>query len=172
MSVTDEFIARCVATVTTGQEPAATVEVVEQALRDQSIARDLSLDEGVRILHNSENLTILHVVMSKRAAGIGDPIPHNHSMWAAVGVTHGSEHNQLFRRSDDTIEPSGVHVIEAGSVFFMDEDTIHSVKNPSAEHVSSALHVYGGDLIGAAKSMWCAPGLNESPFDFLQVVGS
>jgi predicted metal-dependent enzyme (double-stranded beta helix superfamily) len=172
MNATDEFIARCLATVTTGQEPAATVEVVKQFLRDQSIARNLSLDEGVRILHNSEDLTILHVVMSKRPVGVGDPIPHNHSMWAAVGVTHGSEHNKLFRRSDDTIEPSGEHVIEAGSVFFMDKDTIHSVKNPSTEHVSSALHVYGGDLIGTAKSMWCEPDLSESPFDFLQVVGS
>jgi len=38
MSAAEEFVARCVATVTIGPEPAATREVVEQALRDQSLA--------------------------------------------------------------------------------------------------------------------------------------
>ena len=89
-----------------------------------------------------------------------------------IGVTHGSEHNQLFRRTADVIEPSGQHVIEAGRVFFMDHDTIHAVKNPSTEQVSSALHVYGGDLIGAPKSMWCEPDQSELPFDFFRVTGS
>jgi len=172
VSATDDFVARCVATVTTEREPAATREVVEQALRDQLVVEDLSLDPGVRILHASEDLTILHVVMSERPVGAGDPIPHNHLMWAMIGVTHGREHNRLFRRHADTIEASGEHVIESGDVLFMDEDTIHSVKNPSTEHVSSALHVYGGDLIGAAKTMWCEPGLSELPFDFFRVIGS
>ena len=171
MSATDEFVAQCVATVTTSPEPTATRDVVEQAVRDQSLVSELSLDPGVRILHGSEDLTILHVVMSGRPVGAGDPIPHNHLIWAMIGVTHGSEHNQLFRRAIDSIKPSSEHVVEAGSVFFMDQDAIHAVKNPSTEQVSSALHVYGGDLIGAAKSMWCEPYMSELPFDF-QVVGS
>ena len=54
----------------------------------------------------------------------------------------------------------------------MDQDAIHAVKNPSTEQVSSALHVYGGDLIGAPKSMWCEPDQSELPFDFFRVTGS
>jgi predicted metal-dependent enzyme (double-stranded beta helix superfamily) len=46
------------------------------------------------------------------------------------------------------------------------------VKNPSSERLSSALHVYGGDLIGAAKNMWCEPDRNEEPFGFARVIGS
>jgi predicted metal-dependent enzyme (double-stranded beta helix superfamily) len=172
MSATDEFIAQCVGTVTTDQELSATREVMERALHDQSIARELSLDAGVRILHSSKDLTILHVVMSERPVGAGDPIPHNHSMWAMIGVTHGNEYNQLFRRAADTIKPSSEHVIDAGSVFFLDEDAIHAVKNPSTDHVSSALHVYGGDLLNASKTMWCEPDLSELPFDLFRVIGS
>jgi len=172
MSATDEFIARCVATVATDQEPAATREVVEQALRDQSVAKELSLDAGVRVLHGGEDLTILHVVMPERPVGAGNPVPHNHCMWALIGVTHGSEHNRFFRRAADTIESSSEQVIEAGEVLVMDADAIHAVKNPSTNRCSSALHVYGGDLIGAAKTMWCEADLSELPFDFLRVIGS
>jgi len=47
------------------------------------------------------------VVMAERPAGAGRPIPHNHLMWALIGVTHGSEENEFFRRSGPTVEPSG-----------------------------------------------------------------
>ena len=124
-------------------------------------------------LHSAEDLTILHVVMAERPVGAGRPIPHNHLMWALIGVTHGSEENEFFRRSDRSIEPSGRgRVIGEGEVLMMGDDTIHSVKNPSSERLSSALHVYGGNLIAAEKTMWCDPSGNGEPFDLFRVIAS
>jgi predicted metal-dependent enzyme (double-stranded beta helix superfamily) len=94
-------------------------------------------------------------------------------MWALIGVTHGREENEFFRRSARTIEPSGDgSVIAEGEILMMDDTTIHSVKNPSSERLSSALHVYGGNLIAAEKAMWCEPDLTEEPFDLFRVIGS
>jgi predicted metal-dependent enzyme (double-stranded beta helix superfamily) len=94
-------------------------------------------------------------------------------MWALIGVTHGSEENEFFRRAGRTVEPSGRgRVIGEGEVLMMGDDTIHSVKNPSSERLSSALHVYGGNLIAAEKTMWCDPNGDEEPFDLFRVIAS
>jgi predicted metal-dependent enzyme (double-stranded beta helix superfamily) len=131
MNETEEFVARCASAVTVDRLPDTTREVLEQAVRDRRLTEELSLDPGVRLLHNSEDLTILHVVMLERPVGAGDPIPHNHLMWAIIGVTHGSEQNEFFQRSEHTIEPLGGRVVAEGGVIVMDDETIHSVKNPS-----------------------------------------
>jgi predicted metal-dependent enzyme (double-stranded beta helix superfamily) len=111
--------------------------------------------------------------MAERPVGAGNPIPHNHLLWAVIGVMHGSEENEFFRRSARTIEPSGDgRVIAEGDVLTMGDMTIHSVKNPSSVRLSSALHVYGGNLIAAEKTMWCDPDWTEEPFDLFRVIGS
>ena len=153
--------------------PAATKEVLEHAVRDRRLIEELPLEPGVKVLHGAEDLTILHVAMAERPIGAGNPIPHNHLMWALIGVTHGSEENEFFRRSERTIEPSGRWArIAEGEVLMMGDKTIHSVKNPSSERLSSALHVYGGNLIAAEKAMWCEPDWTEEPFDLFRVIGS
>ena len=173
MTVTEEFVAQCSAAVLEDSGPSATKEVVERAVRDRRLIEELPHEAGVKVLHSAEDLTILHVVMAERPVGAGNPIPHNHLMWALIGVTHGREENEFFRRSGSTIEPSGDgRVIAEGEVLAMGDKTIHSVKNPSSERLSSALHVYGGDLIAAEKTMWCDPGWTEQPFDLFRVIGS
>ena len=173
MSVTEEFIAQCSAAVREDRGPSAAKDVVERAVRDRRLIDELPLEAGVNVLHGADDLTILHVVMAERPAGAGNPIPHNHRMWALIGVLHGREENEFFRRSGRTIEPSGSgRVIVEGEVLMMGAETIHSVKNPSSERLSSALHVYGGSLLAAEKSMWCEPERTEEPFDFFRVVGS
>ena len=112
------------------------------------------------------------MVMPKRPVGAGKPIPHNHLMWAIIGVTHGGEDNAFFRRTEDSIESSGGRVLGEGDVLVMGAETIHAVKNPSSERLSSALHVYGGDLIGTAKTMWGDPDWSAQPFDLAQVIAT
>jgi len=169
----DEFVTQCSIAVKEDRGPGAAKEVVERAVRDRQLLQELPLEANVKVLHNAENLTILHVVMAERPVGAGRPIPHNHLMWALIGVTHGSEENEFFRRCDRSIEPSGRgRVIGEGEVLMMGDDTIHSVKNPSSERLSSALHVYGGNLIAAEKTMWCDPSGNGEPFDLFRVITS
>jgi predicted metal-dependent enzyme (double-stranded beta helix superfamily) len=173
LSATEDFVAQCSSAIKEDDGPSATKEIVERALRDRRLLEELPLKADVNVLHGGEDLTILHVVMAERPAGAGRPIPHNHLMWALIGVTHGSEENEFFRRSGRTIEPSGSgRVINEGEVFMMGDKTIHSVKNPSSGRVSSALHVYGGNLIAAEKTMWCEPDWVEEPFDLFRVIAS
>jgi predicted metal-dependent enzyme (double-stranded beta helix superfamily) len=127
---------------------------------------------GVSVLHGGDELTILHVVMAARPVGAGNPIPHNHLLWAVIGVVHGGEDNEFFRRTEHTIESSGGRALGEGDVLAVGKETIHAVKNPSSERLSSALHVYGGNLIAAPKTMWCDPEYTEQPFDLFQVIGS
>jgi predicted metal-dependent enzyme (double-stranded beta helix superfamily) len=173
LSAIEEFVAQCSAAVKEDRGPSATKEVVGRAVRDRALLKELPLEAGVKVLHGAEDLTILHVVMAERPVGAGSPIPHNHLMWAVIGVTHGSEENEFFRRSGKTIEPSGSgRVIGESEVLMMGDSTIHSVRNPSSERLSSALHVYGGNLIAAEKTMWCEPDWAEEPFDFFRVITS
>ena len=173
MSAIEEFVANCSASVLEDRGPSATKEVVERAIADKRLVGELPFEAGVKVLHAADDLTILHVVMAERPVGAGKPIPHNHLMWALIGVMHGSEENEFFRRCGRTIEPSSDgRVIGEGEVLMMGDNTVHSVKNPSSERLSSALHVYGGNLIAAEKTMWCEPGWTPEPFDLLRVIGS
>jgi hypothetical protein len=95
LSVTEEFVAQCSAAVLEGTGPSATKEVVERAVRDGRLIEELPHEAGVQVFHSAEDLTILHVVMAERPVGAGNPIPHNHLMWALIGVTHGSEENEF-----------------------------------------------------------------------------
>ncbi len=173
MSATEEFVAQCSAAVMEDRGAVATKEVVERAVRDKRLIEELPREAGVNVVHGAEDLTILHVVMAERPVGAGKPIPHNHRMWALIGVMYGSEENEFFGRSAHSIEPSGSgRMIAEGEVLMMGDDTIHSVKNPSSERLSSSLHVYGGNLIAAEKTMWCEPDWTEEPFDLFRVIGS
>jgi predicted metal-dependent enzyme (double-stranded beta helix superfamily) len=173
MSATDGFVAECTAARQVDPEAGAVREIVEQAVRDARLREELALAEvGVRILHHGADLTILHVVMAQRPTAMGNPMPHNHQMWAVIGVTHGGEDNEFFHRAGEAIESSGGRVLEEGDVLLMEPDTIHAVKNPSRERLSGALHVYGGDLIAAEKTMWGDPDRSPQPFDLLQVLAS
>ena len=70
-----------------------TVTSETEATDSPTLAKELSDEDGVRVLDGGEGLTILHVVMAKRPADAGNPIPHNHRMSAVIGVIYGTEEN-------------------------------------------------------------------------------
>lgn len=129
--------------------------------RPEVIERAIGVDDrcGVTTLLASTGLTIQRIVWP---AGIRIP-PHDHRMWAVTGVYRGVEDNQLFRRHDDGLEPIGRRNVETGTVLSLECDAIHSVANP-ASAPCVALHVYGGDLDGTARSTW-GPAGDERSFD-------
>ena len=51
----------------------------------------------VKTLHRSVDLTILNVVWGPRMT----VMPHNHNMWAVIGIYTGREDNILWRRLPD-----------------------------------------------------------------------
>ena len=107
----------------------------------------------VRRLYSAADLTILNVIWGPRMT----IMPHNHLMWAVIGIYSGREGNIFRRRLTD--EPSGrVEAAGAKSLGERDaeplgRDIIHSVTNPLSR-LTGAIRVYGGDFFAVFRSDW------------------
>ena len=90
--------------------------------------------------------------------------PHNHAMWAAIGIYTGGEDNEFFRREGGGLTPSGGRSLHVGDTVLLGGDVIHAVTNPTKEH-AGAIHIYGGDLFGAVRSEWDPETFEEQQYD-------
>jgi predicted metal-dependent enzyme (double-stranded beta helix superfamily) len=118
---------------------------------------------GITLLHNAPDLTVIHVVW---APGM-QLYPHDHRMWAVIGVYAGREDNAFFRRTgptEKTIVESGGKQLDAGDVVVLGDDTIHAVANP-IDKLTAAIHVYGGDFVRQPRSAWGPGPREERPYD-------
>jgi predicted metal-dependent enzyme (double-stranded beta helix superfamily) len=95
-------------------------------------------------------------------------IPHDHRMWAAIAIYAGQEDNVFFRRAGATIVESGRKELERGAVTLLGDDVVHGVRNPT-RRPTGGIHVYGGDLIGTARSQWNADTRQEEPYDLEEI---
>ena len=96
-------------------------------------------------------------------------MPHDHRMWAVIGVYTGREDNIYWRRlpedSKGRVEAAGAASLRQGEITVLGRDIIHSVTNP-LDKLSYALHVYDGDFLSAeGKNCWDAETLIELPYD-------
>jgi predicted metal-dependent enzyme (double-stranded beta helix superfamily) len=159
----DRFVEGCVAALREAQPVLATKELLLQA-----IARPTEIDAalgvpamgGMRTLHRSPEVTVLQFVWPPGVK----LFPHDHRMWAAIGIYGGGEDNTFFRRTPDGVEASGGKELRSGDVALLGDDVIHGVANPSRDY-TAAIHVYGGDYFGTARSQWDPVTLREEPFD-------
>jgi len=118
----------------------------------------------VQRLHVSDDLTILNVIWAP-----GMTIrPHDHNMWAVIGVYGGREDNIFWRRRKDDpngrIEAAGAKSLGPQDVRPLGPDIIHSVTNPTTKF-TGAIHVYGGDFFSIVRSEWEPDDLFEHPYD-------
>ena len=132
------------------------------------MARRLHAEAGVAILHRASDLTVLSVVIPP---GLPQTLPHDHRMWALVGIYEGQEDNRFFRRVPGGLEEAGGRSLRASDVLVLGGDAIHAIQNPLGHSVLAGIHVYGGDLIGAERSMWTRPDYDEQPYDDRKVIG-
>lgn len=164
----DDFVQRCAAARPEG--PGAVRAVVEATVADASaVTAAMEGRLGVDVLHRSDDLTVLSVVVPPGRRTLA----HDHRMWAVVGVYSGQEDNHFYRRSGATLAESGGRSLRVGDALTMGDDAIHAIENPTSHEALGALHVYGGDLVGAAaeRSMWTMPDFVEAPYDDVAVVG-
>jgi predicted metal-dependent enzyme (double-stranded beta helix superfamily) len=118
-------------------------------------------EAGIHTIHRGDDVTILNVVWSPLMV----LLPHNHNMWASIGIYTGREDNILWRRKGGgLIEAASAAAVSEKKVFGLPADAIHSVTNP-IRRLTGALHIYGGDFFAPGRSEWDAETLLERPFD-------
>jgi predicted metal-dependent enzyme (double-stranded beta helix superfamily) len=165
----EEFVADCQAALADPRAMLAIKELLDRALAEpDAVAAALSPEPGVSLLHRTADLTIANVVIPP---GLPASLPHDHRMWALVGIYGGQEDNQFYRRADRGLAESGGRSLRTSDTLLMGDDTIHAICNPLAHSTLAAIHVYGGDLVGAERSMWTQPDFDEQPYDDKKVVG-
>jgi predicted metal-dependent enzyme (double-stranded beta helix superfamily) len=92
--------------------------------------------------------------------------PHDHRMWAVIGIYEGQENNIFYRRAAKGLEEIDRREIRAGEAILVGPEVIHAIENPLGSS-TLGLHVYG-DLVAAKRSMW-HPGTGEElPYDVPQ----
>lgn len=163
----DRFKADCCAAAAGSAAAQAVREVLARALDAPSTILE-ALGEPTRAevqrLHRSADLTILNVIWGPRMT----VMPHNHNMWAVIGIYTGREDNILWRRVPDDpggrIEAAGAKALGKRDAFPLGRDIIHSVTNPIAR-LTGAIHVYGGDFFAVPRSEWEPERLLEQPYD-------
>jgi predicted metal-dependent enzyme (double-stranded beta helix superfamily) len=157
----DRFVEDC---LLAGDDATHVREIVARVVSDpEAVLRVFGLPRRSLMtpLHHSAKMTILHLVW----APMMSVLPHDHRMWAVIGVYAGREENTLWRRiRGSALERAGTATLHAGQVQQLARDAIHSVINPLAQ-CTAAIHVYGGDFFAAERSEWDAPGLGERRFD-------
>ena len=163
----DQFVADCRAAVTEDASHHFVREVVARAVSEPSAVLE-ALGEPkrgeIQTLYRSSNLTILNVIWAPWMT----LLPHNHQMWAVIGIYSGREDNIFWRRipgsSTGEVEAAGARALRERDAEPLGRDIIHSVTNP-IPRLTGAIHVYGGDFFGVPRSEWDAETLSEHPSD-------
>jgi predicted metal-dependent enzyme (double-stranded beta helix superfamily) len=164
----DRFIDDCRAAVREDRTHRAAREVLARANSDPAAilaALGEPATAGVTPLYKSAELTILNVVWGRRMT----IMPHDHRMWAVIGVYTGREDNIFWRRladeADGLIEAAGAKSLGERCAEPLGREIIHSVTNPLGR-LTAAIHVYGGDFYGIERTEWDPETLCERPYDF------
>ncbi len=159
----DDFIQACIEAVSEGQ--GAIRELVQAAVAEPAnvISWFGEPDHaGIDTLYRSRELTIINFVWAPYMS----LMPHNHNMFAVIGIYAGREDNIFWRKTPASIEAAGAKTLGPGEVATLGQEIIHSVINPTGK-MTSALHVYGGDFFEpeVPRLEWDSETLTERPFD-------
>lgn len=160
----DRFVEDCVRANGSVDPQAAVLEVLTRTV-SQPAALLAALGEpreaGIGVLHRSASLTIFNATWTPRM----NLMPHNHRMWANIGIYTGREDNVLWRPGTQRrIEAFGARALFAGDAVALPLDVIHSVTNP-LPRFTGGIHIYGGDFFATTRSQWNPETLQEEPSD-------
>jgi predicted metal-dependent enzyme (double-stranded beta helix superfamily) len=143
---------------------AAVHEVLKRAVADHSavLAALPPVRAGMDVLHRSPDLTVFAAAWTPQM----NLPPHDHRMWALIGVYTGREDNIFWSRGGPgrPLTAAGARVLFEGDVATLPIEVIHSVTNP-LDRFTGALHVYGGDFFETPRSQWTPDTLQEQRSD-------
>jgi predicted metal-dependent enzyme (double-stranded beta helix superfamily) len=159
----EAFLAELVACTAADDARQATYDTLARCLSSSSgeVAAALAPpDGGITLLHHAPDLTVANIAWAPHMR----LMPHDHRMWAVIGIYAGAEDNQFFRRDPGGgLDATSDRRLETGDVCGLGTQTIHAVTNPTAR-LTGAIHVYGGDFVNQPRSQWGPGDLVERPF--------
>lgn len=167
----DTLVADCQAAQRESEPLRAIKEVLERTLaRRSEVAEALGEPKGgLRMLHHTPDLTVINVIWAPGMV----LRPHDHRMWAAIGVYGGQEDNTFYRRDKDKgLTTSGTKQLHEQDIVLLGDDTIHSVANPRTHEFTGAIHVYNGDFVNQPRSQWDPETLAEEPHDMAVTIAT
>ena len=159
----ETFIANCRTAL-----KAASPELELKELAEQAVSRPSEMEAAlgtprrgeIVTLHHSLELTILNVIWTPGMS----IYPHDHRMWAIIGLYGGREDNTFYRRAGQGLAASGDKRLERMDVAVLGKSIIHTVANPLRQF-TGAIHIYGGDFFDTPRSEWDPETLQERPYD-------
>ena len=159
----DGFVDGCRRSVAEGQ--AAIRELVAEAVfAPAALVKALGEPEkaGIKPIFRAPDLTIINFTWAPYMS----LLPHNHHMFAVIGIYGGREDNIFWRRTESGIKAAGADSLGSGDVATLGREIIHSVNNPIGK-MTAAIHVYGGDFFDPPepRSEWDHETLEERPWD-------
>jgi predicted metal-dependent enzyme (double-stranded beta helix superfamily) len=159
----ERFIEECRAALKEHDTHAAVRELVARAVSEPTqIVRALGEPRraGFEAIYKADDLTILNLCWGPQMKFK----PHDHRMWAVIGIYGGCEQNVFYQRAERGLKQHGSKELHAKAAVPLGAATIHSVTNP-LDQVTAAIHVYGGDFFATPRSEWDTATLEERPYD-------
>jgi predicted metal-dependent enzyme (double-stranded beta helix superfamily) len=159
----DRFVQDCVIANQDSDAQAAVKEVLARAVSTPSaVIAALGEPEraGLNVLLSSSTLTIFAATWTPQM----NLMPHDHLMWANIGIYTGREDNIFWKRSADGIEAYGAEALFVKDAAALPPDVVHSVTNPLLRF-TGGIHIYGGDFFDTTRSQWNPETLEEEPSD-------
>ena len=159
----ERFVADCIA---------ANEEADAQVAVNQILARTVSSPQGVLAALGDPDKAGLNVLLSSPTltifAATWTPqmnlMPHDHLMWANIGIYTGREDNIFWKRTPEGIKAYGADALFVKDTAMLPEDALHSVTNP-LQRFTGGIHIYGGDFFNTTRSQWDPETLEEEPSD-------
>ena len=162
----DQFVVDCRSALAVDRSHKLVREVVKRAVADPAaILKALGEPSraALQTLYRSDELTVLNIIWGPNMV----LLPHDHRMWAVIGIYSGREDNIFWRRPpgrNGKLEAVGAKALSEGDAEPLGHNIIHSVINP-IRRLTAAIHVYGGDFFAAERSEWEPEALSERRFD-------
>lgn len=138
-------------------------EIVAQAMSNPGeVEKALGTPYEAKLvtLHQAADLTVLNLIW---APGMSI-YPHDHRMWAVIGLSGGREDNLFYRRTAQGLVHTGGKCLEITDTTLLGESMIHAVKNPLSQF-TGAIHAYGGDFFGVPRSEFDPDTFEERRYD-------
>ena len=159
----ERFIEACRAALNEHNPQSAVRELVARVVSEPAeVVRALGEPKraGVETIYRGPDLTILNLCWGPQMRFK----PHDHRMWAVIGIYGGRECNIFYRRSERGLTQHGTKELDARDTIPLGASIIHAVTNP-LDQITAAIHVYGGDFFVQARSEWDPKTFEEQPYD-------